>query len=436
MSTYYFRLGLRSLRRNPVLTGLMIMAIGFGVAASMTTFAVFRAVSGNPIPWKSSQLFVPQIDGFGPTGRDSDGEPPDALNYLDATALMRAHAAPHQAALYPVSVSVVPADASRQPFAVNGYATTADFFGMFEVPFRYGNGWADGDDDKRAATVVISNKLNHKLFNDADSVGRDIVLDNRSYRIIGVTQDWNPHPRFYDVVNTNGFGEAPDFYMPFSRAVDLHMDTDGNNNCNKDFGNGWDGWLQSTCVWITVWAELPDAAAVQKYRSYLDGYAAEQRRAGRYNWAPNNRLRDVMAWLDHEHVVPQETKVSLMVALGFLVVCLVNTIGLLLAKFMKRAPEIGVRRALGASRREIYRQFLSEAAMIGVAGGVLGLLLTVGGVYGIGLVFEHDIAELARVDVGLIALTLLVAVGATVAAAFYPTWCAAQVQPAWQLKSN
>jgi len=214
------------------------------------------------------------------------------------------------------------------------------------------------------------------------------------------------------------------------------MDTDGNNNCNKSPGGGWDAWLQSTCVWLTVWAELPDAAVVQKYRSYLDGYADDQRRAGRYNWAPNNRLRNVMEWLDHQHVVPQETKVSLLVALGFLVVCLVNTIGLLLAKFMRRSQEIGVRRALGASRREIYAQFLAEAAMVGVAGGVLGLLLTAGGVFGIGLVFEPEIAQLAHVDFSLIGLTLLVSIGATVIAAFYPTWRAAQVQPAWQLKSN
>jgi putative ABC transport system permease protein len=50
MFAYYFELGLRSLRRNPVLTGLMVMAIGFGVAASMITWSVFRAVSNNPIP--------------------------------------------------------------------------------------------------------------------------------------------------------------------------------------------------------------------------------------------------------------------------------------------------------------------------------------------------------------------------------------------------
>jgi putative ABC transport system permease protein len=95
-----------------------------------------------------------------------------------------------------------------------------------------------------------------------------------------------------------------------------------------------------------------------------------------------------------------------------------------------------VRRALGASRKEIYFQFMLEAAAVGVAGGVLGLLLTGLGVMGVGLVFEPAIARLATLDISLVLITLLVAVAATLLAAFYPTWRAAQVQPAWQLKSN
>jgi putative ABC transport system permease protein len=109
---------------------------------------------------------------------------------------------------------------------------------------------------------------------------------------------------------------------------------------------------------------------------------------------------------------------------------------LLLAKFLRRSSEIGVRRALGASRREIYTQFLIEGAMIGVAGGVLGLLLTGLGVASVGLVMPKDIANLAHLDVSLLLTTLVVAVLASLLASLYPTFRAAQVQPAWQLKSN
>jgi len=436
MLIYYIELALRSLTRSRGLTMLMVLSIGFGVAASMTTFAVFRAVSGNPLPEKSTQLFTAQIDNLGPQSGKTKVDLPDALTYIDAMALMQAHQATRQTAIYPVGYTMIPDEVTRMPFGVKGYAAYADFFPMFNVPFRYGGGWSKVEDTRRANVIVISSQLNKKLFDDSNSVGRTLNLDGHVYRVSGVLGDWNPRPRFYDVNNSNGFTEAPQFFLPFTRAVDLQTDTAGGNNCPAPPPPGWEGWLHSPCVWVSFWAELPDAAAQQRYRQFLTGYANEQQRSGRFNWPANVRLHDVMQWLDHEHVVPPETRVSLLVAISFLLVCLVNTVGLLLAKIMRRSGEIGVRRALGASRGEIYGQFMVEAAIVGVAGGVLGLLLTVLGVFGVGLVFAPDIARMASINASLVGLTLLVAVAATVVAAFYPAWRAAHVQPAWQLKCN
>ena len=438
MFNYYLQLALRSLRRSPGLTLLMVLAIGFGVAASMTTYSVFRAVSGDPIPWKSSKLFVPQIDMWGPKGRSENGEPPDAMDYTDAMALQRAHRARLQSAMYQVSPSVVPAGAGKHPINVSGHAVYGEFFPMVDAPFRYGSGWSADADRQRAAVVVISSKLNEKLFGGVDSVGRSVSIEGRDYRVVGVLDDWNPQPRFYDVVNTGGFvGNDEDVFLPFERAIDVGMPNNGNTNCSEvPAESGFVGLQRSTCVWIAYMVELDDADAVSAYRQYLDGYARDQQRSGRFAWAPNNRLRSLPEWLDAQKVVPSDTKVSLLVALGLLVVCLVNTAGLLLAKFLRRSGEIGVRRALGARRAAIYAQFLTEAGIVGLAGGVLGLLLTGAGVAGVSWVLPSDIAALARLDVPLLALTLLVATAATLVAGLYPTFRASRVQPAWQLKSN
>jgi len=436
MFAYYLDLALRSLKRNKLLTALMIVAIGFGVAASMITYSVFRAVSGNPIPDKSAQLFTPQIDSWGPQ-QNLQGEPPYALNYVDAMALMRAHAAKQQTLIYPVELSVLPGGQRSLPIKADGYAVYGAFFPMFEVPFRYGSGWNATQDDDRAAMVVLSEEFNQKLFGGADSVGRGITLGGHQYRIAGVARHWNPMPRFYSLFGNSGFEEPADFYIPFTRALDLQIATAGNNSCRgKLTMNGWESWLQSNCVWVTPWVELDTSGDVARYRSFLEGYSADQQRAGRFDWAPNARLRNVTQWLQYMHVVPPESRISLLVSLGFFLICLVNTVGLLLAKFMRRAGEIGVRRALGASRREIYTQFFIEAGTIGAAGGLLGLLLTAAGVSGVGLLFKPEIARLAHVDLSLVTLTLAVAIVATVIAAFYPTWRAAHVQPAWHLRSN
>lgn len=439
MFAHNLQLGFCSLKRNPALTALMVVAIGFGIAASMTTWAVFRAASGNPIPGKSGVLFVPQIDNWSQRAHTRDNEPPTMLSYIDATALMRAHVARRQAAMYPVESTVIPVSARAAPFPADGYATYADFFAMFGVPFRYGHGWSPQEDDNRANVVVITDSLNRKLFGDVDSTGRQLSLGQHDYRIVGVTEDWNPQPRFYDVDNlfSGAYGDPPSLFMPFTLAIDLKIPPHGDKRCNSTLGGtGWDATLKSECVWILFWTELHGSAEVRHYRQFLHNYAAQQQSNGRFGWSPNVRLRNLEQWLDYRHVVPPETRISLVVAIGLLVVCLVNTIGLLLAKFMRRAPEIGLRRALGASRRAIYAQFVAEAAMVGVAGGVLGLLLALAGVLGARMVFGRDIARLVHVDPALVGLTLLLAVCATLVAAFYPIWRMAQVQPAWQLKVN
>ena len=116
MFVYYFRLGLRSLNRNVVLTLLMIVAIAVGIGACMTTLTVFRAMSGDPIPQKSSQLYAPQIDNWGPDQHNGTGsvdrlEP--QLSYIDVMELMKAHVAKRQSGMYAALLSLRPADSKH-----------------------------------------------------------------------------------------------------------------------------------------------------------------------------------------------------------------------------------------------------------------------------------------------------------------------------------
>ena len=440
MFRYYLGLGLHSLRRNPALTVLMVVLIGAGVASSMITFAALRALTADPLPQKSAQLFGPQIDNWGPANRSEDGEPPRALSYNDALALLNAHKAVRQTAIYQMTLSLVPSDAKRAPFTVKGYAATEAMFAMFDVTFIDGGGWGAEDDAKGGSSVVLSRRLSQKLFGGVNSLGRSVSLGGHDYRVAGVMGDWNPQPRFYAEGSINivsDVGDPPDFFVPFVTAVNFQLNDSWGESCVSDYkGVGWNDLLRSECVWISFWVQLPTLADVQQYKFFLDGYAAEQGRIGRFQWAPNNRLRSLLQWLDYVHAVPEETRISFLLAIGLQLVCLVNTVGLLLAKFMRRRGEIGVRRALGASRRAIYVQFLIEAGMVGVAGGLLGLLLTALGVFGMGSFFDARVARLVHIDVSLLGLTLLTSIVATVIAALYPTWRAAQVQPAWQLKSN
>jgi putative ABC transport system permease protein len=66
MLSYYLALALASMRRTPVLSSLMVLALGLGIGAFMTTFTVYYLMSGDPIPHKSDVLFAVQLDNWDP----------------------------------------------------------------------------------------------------------------------------------------------------------------------------------------------------------------------------------------------------------------------------------------------------------------------------------------------------------------------------------
>ena len=147
------------------------------------------------------------------------------------------------------------------------------------------------------------------------------------------------------------------------------------------------------------------------------------------------RLDNVMQWLEFKQAVPSDVRLQLWLAFGFLLVCLLNTVGLLLAKFMRREPEIGVRRALGASRRAVFAQYLVEAGAIGIVGGTAGLGLALLGLWAVRQQ-PDSYAELAHLDLPMLLATFALALISSVLAGLLPAWRAMQVAPAIQLKSQ
>ena len=186
---------------------------------------------------------------------------------------------------------------------------------------------------------------------------------------------------------------------------------------------------------MQLWVELESAADRDRYADHLVAYVNEQKALNRFELPVNNRLYNVREWLDVREVVSDDTRTSTWLAFGFLLVCLVNTVGLLLAKFSARPGEIGVRRALGASRGEVFRQYLTEAAVIGLVGAGMGVALTLGALAFI-RDFNPGIALLTHLDVPMLAIAVVVSVVAAIVAGLLPTWRACQVVPALQLKSQ
>jgi len=434
---YYLKLGLFSIRKNPVLSALMVAAIAVGIGAYMTIVNIDYVMGGNPIPQRSDVLFHVQVDNWSPNeAYEEPDKPPEQITYLDGTALLAAGKARRQVLSYKTGRVVEPQGEGERPFQVVSRATSADFFAMFDTPFVYGGGWDKAADDNEEYVVVINRETNERVFGGEDSTGRTIVMNGQPWRVAGVMDTWDPIPKFYDL-NNGSFETPEEVFFPLSVAIANELGSWGNNSCWKPSEGGWEGYLQSECIWLQFWVELHGAGEKQEYLSFLDAYVESQKALGRFPRPMNNRLYNVMEWMQDREVVEDDVGVLLGLAALFLVVCLLNTIGLLLAKVARRSDDISLRRALGASRSAIFAQYIIEAGMIGVAGGVLGVGMTWLGLQGIELLYgEFDfIARLIEMDWTVIIAAVVLAVIAALAAALYPTWRACAIQPASELKA-
>lgn len=442
MFGYYLALGFRSLRRNLVLTTLMVLTLSVGVAASMTTLTLLRGMSGDPIPQKSDRLFVPLLDN-GPAGdgapadTDTGRDPPNQLTMRDALALWEAAEGVRQTPIYGVSPPIDSGRSDLPPFFSEGLAVGRDFFAMFDVPFVHGQPWSTDDDQRGTQVAVISRSLAERVYGEGvNPVGQSIRASDSEYQVVGVIDRWDPLPKFYRLVGSNRFAASEDIYLPIRTAVARELQVNGNISCNSTPPSpGFRGLVEGECNWVQMWVELESAGDRERYADYLVAYVNEQKALNRFALPVNNRLHNVREWLDEREVVSDDTRTSTWLAFGFLLVCLVNTVGLLLAKFSARPGEIGVRRALGASRGEVFRQYLTEAAVIGLVGAGMGVALTLGALAFI-RDFNPGIAQLTHLDVPMLAIAVVVSVVAAIVAGLLPTWRACQVVPALQLKSQ
>jgi putative ABC transport system permease protein len=439
MLTYHLRLAVKSLRRNPVIAGLMIGAIALGVGVCITTLTVYRLMSGNPIAHRNEVLYTVTLDGWDPKEAWDDERPelpPPELTYNDALAVQASDIPDRKVIMRKGAFVLDPVQTDgANPFLVEARLTTSDFFAMFDVPFLYGGGWDATADANEQLVVVLSKRTNEQAFGGADSVGRTLRLDGHDFKVIGVLDDWEPTPKFYDL-NNGAFNETEEIFTPFSLGTAFEVTTAGNVNCWKSQPlNTYQDFLNSECVWIQAWVELRDASKVEQYQTFLDNYVREQKTLGRFERPLNNRLTKPDEWLEVNEAVRDDNRVLVGLSFMFLAVCLLNMIGLLLAKFLGAAPLVGLRRALGASKGMIFRQHLVEVGVIGVAGGVIGIGLGALGLAGMRQVYEN-FETLTRLDftMGLIALGIALVSG--LIAGLYPTWRVCSIQPAAHLKTQ
>lgn len=437
MIRYYIGLAWRRCRQSPSMVALLTLTMAIGIASCMTTLTIFRALSGEPLPGISSHLQVVTMDAREAIDKDNnDYDKPDSyLNLVDAKALVDARRATRQVALAQ-SYSRLGNPDGKQSDQVQGLMAYGPLLDMFGVSLRHGRAWTLEEQAAHAPVVVIDSDLAEKLFGVENAVGRTVSMGRRVFRVTGISAPWKPRTQFLDLPRNqdNVIGQPEQFFVPAEAALEADVGPLTAGECGKaaaviTFQSAEIG----KCRWLEVWAALRTPAAAVAYRQFVIGYADAQHSAGHFAYPPKAVLYDVQRWMATNHVVPDDVSLNLALAGAFLLLCLVNVAGLLAARFMRRQADVTIRRALGASRREVFLQHLVETALLGLVGGVLALPLTGLGLWVVRMqpVAYADAARFSPAAFGIL-LLLSLAVGLVVG--ILPAWRVCRQPPAMQIK--
>ncbi len=437
MFGYYLRLALRRCRQNLPMLSLLVLTMAIGVAACMAALTIATTLSGEPLPGISAHLYVASMDAHEPGDRDNERQavPDSYLRLSDAKALVDTGRARQQAALAQ-SLQQVGNPDGRQSDQVMGLMAYGPLPDMLGVALRHGRSWMPAEQSSRAPVVLIDADLAQKLFGTDDAVGRNVAMGKHVYRVIGVIAPWSPRMQFLDVSRNLGsvLGQNEQFFVPVEAALDGGVGPLTSGECSKDAAVvSFQSAEVGQCRWLEVWLALDGTAAVADYQRFLFGYAQAQHDAGRFAHPPQARLYDASGWMTANHVVPDDVRLNVMLAGAFLLLCMINVAGLLAARFLRRQADVAIRRALGASRRQVFAQHLIETGLIGLIGGLIALPLTWCGLW---IVRQQPVSYAVAADfsgmvfAGLLLLSL--AVGLVVG--ILPAWRICRLPPALQIK--
>lgn len=439
MFGYNFELAWRGLRRFPKITLLSVLALALGMGATVTTRTLTRLLSGDPLPQRSGSLYAVQLDARAKAAgaQSATADLPDLLPWLDVQQLEQLRPAIRQTAVINSDLLTVTSASGDKPKSVEniaGLEVQSAFFDMFDVPLLQGRAWSVADDVAALPVAVISQALSRRLFGAAGGLGQTIHIDEKLFRVVAISGAWKPYPHFYGLGMCKYQCGAEDVFIPVAAARAQGVPLASFSTCGSGSSTRPDAAI---CPYLGFWAQLSDLHQRADYLAMLARYASTQKTAGRFARGGVSAVgvQSIHAFLAAHRLVPLSVRFGGWLALSFLLVCLANVAGLLLTRFLRSSAELGIRRALGASRQAIFTQCLLEAGFIGMAGGLLGLPLVWLGLW---LVRQQPAAyaSVIHMDGSVLLALLVLAVVTSLAIGTVPAWRASVVEPGLQVKES
>jgi len=391
------RFSLRILRKNPGLTITVLLTLALGIGANTAIFTVDYATLIAPLPYPHPEQIVmvwSKIKTY--HNGVSAGDFTDwkrqakAFSDLDAWTGAAFNIATHE-----------------QPEFVQGTRATTGFFRVIGSSFQYGRGFIPEEGIAgRDHVVVLTNKMWKRLGSNPRIVGTSMRLDGEPYTVIGVMAPgpWDKGRSMFIV---------PLVFKPEQVNHDFH--------------------------WLLVMGRMKPGITIKQAQADMDGVTQAIAKAypkSNQGWG---------AYVDpfQNDFMPKERILTLWLLLGavgfILLIACANVANLLLAKGMTQQKEVAIRSALGATRKTVFVQLLTESLVLATAGGLLGLGVGYAMLHGLIAIMPEDTlpweADLS-LNLPILAFTLAATTLAGLLFGCAPAWYASRIDPAEMLKEG
>ena len=375
----YFRFSFRQLRKSPSFAIAAVLTLALGIGATTAIFSLVNAVLLKPLPYPEPNRLVSLRQEDHSTGTAI----PESLSYpdyFDWRARNRSFSG--MASYLGANMTLNDAGVAQR---LGAYEVSSNFFQVLSVQPMLGREFRSDEERAGNRALMLSYRLWQSRFNgDRNIAGRQVMVDGKPYTVAGVM--------------------PPSFHFPASTAVE---------------------------AWVSIArsAEGESPATAQRGQDQLEiigrlkpGVSIEQAKADLSSVARGlaTQYADTNKWYTTASLVPQleyevgKTRPALAVLFGavglMLLMACVNVAGLLLVRSSRRSGEIALRGALGASRREIVWQLLTESLALSLISGLAGIALASAILKEVVVLFPQALPRLVNVSLDLRVVMFAIAV--------------------------